>query len=145
MRDPADTPLALGLVAFRPASDADLPFISTHWTRGQDSLELRESGPTFSRACGPLYAAVQRRLVDRLWARKGVTWRVACAAMDAIYLLGFSCVTEPSKDSPRHLHFVYVRPEDRAQGIAKQLLGAEPMASCSVRWKGLAYRPEASW
>ena len=23
--------------------------------------------------------------------------------------------------------------------------GADPLASCSVRWKGLAYRPEASW
>jgi GNAT superfamily N-acetyltransferase len=141
----ATSPMAFGLVKFRPAEDADVPFISTHWTRAQESRELREPGPTLSRGCGPTYAAVQRRIVDRLRARKGVEWRVACTAMDPSYLLGFSCVSPASSSAPRHLHFVYVRPEDRAQGIARELLGPEELGSCSVHWKGLAYRPEASW
>lgn len=139
------TGLGLGLVTIRDAKPDDLPFISTHWTRGQLSYELREPGPTLSRGCGPLYGAVQRRLVDRLWARGSIRWRVACAAQDATYLLGFACLTPAGASSPRHLHFVYVRPEDRGQGIARELLGPEPLGSCSVRWKGFAYRPEASW
>lgn len=98
-------------IALRPATEADLPFITSTW------IESYIRSPATRRIPKAVFLEGHRRVIDRLLAKYNA-W-VACDPGDRDVLYGWSlCQYDPAA-----LHYCYVKETRRGQGVARALIG----------------------
>lgn len=103
-------------VTMRAVKRTDIPFIYDAWLESYKRTVAPSGDGRAAR-----YYKEQRLRLDMLRDR-GV-WMVATDPHDADYLMGFVCAEPPL------IHYLYVKPAFRRQGIARSLIAAAGLAA----------------